>query len=170
MEELTITEIPEIPTLPLVSAISILTNRDIGMDIETINGISGVDGVDGVDGEIIEIKEKYVYLDDYSIVDDIIITLAIEFTKNKHDYDVKNDQVLKAKQYLNETSWIWEKFNRNVIVLKDLTEEEFKIKYNDIILKQEEYRLLINTIEPELINLENMLKNNTTIEVNGGIK
>lgn len=167
MEELTITEIPEIPTLPLVSAISMLTNRDIGMDIETINGISGVDGVDG---KIVEIKEKYVYLDDYSIVDDTTITLAIEFTKNKHDYDVKNDQVLKAKQYLNETSWIWEKFNRNVIVLKDLTEEEFKIKYNDIILKQEEYRLLINTIEPELINLENMLKNNTTVEINGGIK
>lgn len=164
MEELTITEIPEIPTLPLVSAISILTNRNIGMDIETINGISGVDG------EIVEIKEKYVYLDDYSIVDDTTITLAIEFTKNKHDYDVKNDQVLKAKQYLNETSWIWEKFNRNVIVLKDLTEEEFKIKYNDIVLKQEEYRVLINTIEPELINLENMLKNNTTVEINGGIK
>jgi hypothetical protein len=121
-------------------------------------------------GNYTEIKEKYVYLDDYSIVDDTTVTLAIEFTKNKHDYDVKNDQVLKAKQYLNETSWIWEKFNRNVIVLKDLTEEEFKIKYNDIILKQEEYRILINTIEPELINLENMLKNNTTVEINGGIK
>jgi preprotein translocase subunit YajC len=67
------------------------------------------------------------------IVDDTTVTLAIEFTKNKHDYDVKNDQVLKAKQYLNETSWIWEKFNRNVIVLKDLTEEEFKImkSHND---------------------------------------
>jgi hypothetical protein len=164
MEKLTMTGTPEIPTLPLVSTISILTNRDIGMNVETINGIGGIDG------EIIEIKEKYVYLDDYSIVDDTTVTLAIEFTKNKHDYDVKNDQVLKAKQYLNETSWIWEKFNRNVIVLKDLTEEEFKIKYNDIILKQEEYRILINTIEPELINLENMLKNNTTVEINGGIK
>ena len=54
------------------------------------------------------------------------------------------------KQYLIETGWIWEKYNRNVLVLKDMTSEEFSLKYADIISKQEEYRALMNELEVQL--------------------
>ena len=50
-----------------------------------------------------------------------------------------NSQIQEAKAYLTETGWIWEKYNRNVLVLKDMTSEEFNLKYSDIISKQEEY-------------------------------
>lgn len=50
--------------------------------------------------------------------------------------------------------WIWEKYSRNVLVLKDLTVEEFNTKYGDIILAQEEARLNINKYEQELLALE----------------
>ena len=59
-------------------------------------------------------------------------------------------QIQEAKSYLNETSWIWEKFSRNVVVLKDMTEEEFSLKYADIIAEQERNRLLINELEIQL--------------------
>ena len=59
-------------------------------------------------------------------------------------------QLQEAKSYLSETSWIWEKYSRNVTVLGDLTTEEFRLKYADIITKQEEARALINELELEL--------------------
>ena len=59
-------------------------------------------------------------------------------------------QINEAKNYLSETSWIWEKFSRNVVVLKDMTEEEFSLKYADIIAEQERNRLLINELELQL--------------------
>ena len=59
-------------------------------------------------------------------------------------------RISEAKQYLSATSWIWEKYNRNVTVLGDLTNDEFKLKYADIIALQEEARVLINTLEFEL--------------------
>lgn len=58
------------------------------------------------------------------------------------------------KEYLIETGWIWEKYNRNVLVLKDMTSEEFSLKYADIISKQEEYRALINELEVQIPNNE----------------
>ena len=61
-----------------------------------------------------------------------------------------NSQIQEAKAYLTETGWIWEKYNRNVLVLKDMTSEEFNLKYSDIISKQEEYRALINELEVQL--------------------
>lgn len=61
-----------------------------------------------------------------------------------------NSQIQEAKAYLTETGWIWEKYNRNVLVLKDMTSEEFNLKYTDIISKQEEYRALINELEVQL--------------------
>lgn len=61
-----------------------------------------------------------------------------------------NSQIQEAKAYLTDTGWIWEKYNRNVLVLKDLTSEEFNLKYSDIISKQEEYRTLINELEVQL--------------------
>ena len=64
-----------------------------------------------------------------------------------------NQKIQEAKSYINGTGWIWEKYNRNVLVLKDLTDEEFRLKYSDIINLQEESRLLINTLEIELNNL-----------------
>ena len=67
--------------------------------------------------------------------------------------EILNQQINEAKSYINGTGWIWEKYNRNVLVLKDLTDGEFRLKYNDIINLQEESRLLINTLEIELNNL-----------------
>lgn len=67
----------------------------------------------------------------------------------KQEQDL-NTQIQEAKAYLSETFWIWEKYNRNVIVIGDLTNEEFKLKYADIITKQEESRELINALELEI--------------------
>lgn len=64
----------------------------------------------------------------------------------KTEEQILSEKIAGAKRYLSDTGWIWEKYNRNVLVLKDLTEEEFKIKYDDIILKQEECRILINEL------------------------
>lgn len=61
-----------------------------------------------------------------------------------------NTQITEAKTYLADTGWIWEKYNRNVLVLKDMTSEEFNLKYSYIINKQEEYRALINELEVQL--------------------
>ena len=59
-------------------------------------------------------------------------------------------QIQEVKQYLTETGWIWEKYNRNVLVLKDMTSDEINLKYSDIISKQEECRALINELEVQL--------------------
>lgn len=59
-------------------------------------------------------------------------------------------RIAEAKQYLSETGWIWEKYSRNVLSLQDMTDAEFKTKYTDIIVLQEEVRVLINTLELEL--------------------
>ena len=61
-----------------------------------------------------------------------------------------NAKIVEAKSYLTETGWIWEKYNRNVLVLKDMTNEEFNLKYSEVISKQEEYRALINELEVQL--------------------
>lgn len=61
-----------------------------------------------------------------------------------------SSQIQEAKAYLTDTGWIWEKYNRNVLVLKDMTNEEFNLKYSDVISKQEEYRVLINELEVQL--------------------
>lgn len=77
-----------------------------------------------------------------------------EFTEEEIKVSTLNKQIQEAKTYLSETSWIWEKYSRNVLVLKDLTVEEFNTKYGDIILAQEEARLNINKYEQELLALE----------------
>ena len=77
-----------------------------------------------------------------------------EFTIEEIKVSTLNKQIQEAKTYLSETSWIWEKYSRNVLVLKDLTVEEFNTKYGDIILAQEEARLNINKYEQELLALE----------------
>ena len=82
-------------------------------------------------GEILE-------LEDAPIVERSLEEIEAEILQNKLN---------EAKQYLQETGWIWEKYNRNVLVLKDTTSEEFAAKYADIITKQEECRLLINELE-----------------------
>lgn len=73
---------------------------------------------------------------------ELVDVLALE----KQEQDL-NTQIQEAKTYLSETSWVWEKYSRNVIILGDLTNEEFKLKYLDIITKQEESRALINALE-----------------------
>ena len=80
---------------------------------------------------------------------ELVDALALE----KQEQDL-NTQIQEAKNYLSETSWIWEKYSRNVTVLGDLTNEEFKLKYADIITKQEEARVLINTLEVHLENID----------------
>ena len=73
-----------------------------------------------------------------------------EFTEEELRIKEVNSQIQEAKQYLTGTGWIWEKYNRNVLVLKDMTSEEFNLKYSDTINKQEEYRALINELEVQL--------------------
>lgn len=73
-----------------------------------------------------------------------------EFTEEELRIKEINSQIQEAKAYLTETGWIWEKYNRNVLVLKDMTNEEFNLKYSDVISKQEEYRALINELEVQL--------------------
>ena len=52
--------------------------------------------------------------------------------------------IYEAYKYLESTSWIWEKYSRNVLVLKSMTSDEFYVKYKAIIDKQEEARNTIN--------------------------
>ena len=73
-----------------------------------------------------------------------------EFTDEELRITYINKQIQEAKAYLTDTGWIWEKYNRNVLVLKDMTNEEFNLKYSDIISKQEKYRTLINELEVQL--------------------
>ena len=73
-----------------------------------------------------------------------------EFTEEELAKQESDRQIQEAKTYLTETGWIWEKYNRNVLVLKDMTNEEFNLKYSDAISKQEEYRALINELEVQL--------------------
>ena len=77
-----------------------------------------------------------------------------EFTEEEIKVSTLNKQIQEAKTYLSETSWIWEKYSRNVLSLKDMTQEEFNTKYQDIIIAQEEARLNINKYEQELLALE----------------
>ena len=77
-----------------------------------------------------------------------------EFTEEEIKIKDLNKQIQEAKTYLSETSWIWEKYSRNVLSLKDMTQEEFNTKYQDIIIAQEEARLNINKYEQELLALE----------------
>lgn len=62
--------------------------------------------------------------------------------------------IAEANMYLDETSWIWEKYSRNVLVLNNMTNKEFNIKYLDIISKQEQYRLDVNMYEKDILNLK----------------
>lgn len=77
-----------------------------------------------------------------------------EFTEEEIKIKDLNKQLQEAKTYLSETSWIWEKYSRNVLSLKDMTQEEFNTKYQDIIIAQEEARLNINKYEQELVAIE----------------
>ena len=73
-----------------------------------------------------------------------------EFTEEELRIKELHNQILEAKAYLTDTGWIWEKHNRTVLVLKNMTNEEFNLKYSDVISKQEEYRALINELEVQL--------------------
>ena len=65
--------------------------------------------------------------------------------------------IVEANIYLTETSWIWEKYSRNVLVLNNMTNEEFNTKYQYIISKQEQCRLDINKYEKDILNLEGVI-------------
>ena len=85
-----------------------------------------------------------------SKINEIIFETEKVLMSNKDYMLTPEYKIQEAKNYLSETSWIWEKFNRNVVVLKDMTEEEFSLKYADIIAEQERNRLLINELEIQL--------------------
>lgn len=72
------------------------------------------------------------------------LLLALE---QEQSNQVKEQQLAEANQYFKDTAWIWEKYNRNVVMLGDLTADEFRVKYADIIAKQEEARATINSLE-----------------------
>jgi len=91
--------------------------------------------------------DKYVEFDGIKEIPQEIVDEAILKQKKEIEEQLNSEQVQEAKQYLQATGWIWEKYNRNVLVLKDTTSEEFEEKYADIIAKQEECRLLINELE-----------------------
>ena len=96
--------------------------------------------------EIIATQEELSYA---------LSVLGEEFTKEEleskiqefHTNKFNEQSLVEAKQYLQDTGWVWEKYNRNVLVLKNTTNEEFAEKYADIIEKQEESRLLIKELE-----------------------
>ena len=91
--------------------------------------------------------DDYVVFENLEKVSQDKIDEAMILKEQKEKEIVNQNKINEAKNYLVDTCWIWEKYNRNVLVLKDLTEDEFKTKYNDIILKQEECRTLINELE-----------------------
>ena len=97
-------------------------------------------------GEII--PESFIEYEVGKEPQELLDALSLE----KQEQDLTK-QIQEAKTYLSETSWIWEKYSRNVTVLGDLTNEEFKLKYADIITKQEEARLLINSLELHFENI-----------------
>lgn len=72
------------------------------------------------------------------------LVLALE---QEQANQILEQQLAEANQYFKDTAWIWEKYNRNVVMLGDLTADEFRAKYADIIAKQEEARALINELE-----------------------
>ena len=88
-----------------------------------------------------------------SFIEYILGQEPVELTKAINKENIIQDltrRIAEAKQYLSETSWIWEKYNRNVTILGALTNDEFKLKYDDIITKQEEARELINILEIQI--------------------
>lgn len=76
-----------------------------------------------------------------------------EIAKQNTIIDLQN-KIQEAKAYLSSTAWIWEKYSRNVTVIGDITLEEFKLKYTDIISNQEQCRLDINKCEQDILQLQ----------------
>lgn len=118
------------------------TNKLLGWYDDSIHEIIPTPNIkvtDEVWQEAININAN-CYEDEKFTVKDFRTAEEIKEQENKK-------QLYEAKSYLETTGWIWEKYNRNVIVLKTMTNTEFKTKYDDIIKAQEEARILINKIE-----------------------
>jgi len=91
--------------------------------------------------------DEYVYIDTKEKVEDENMELALKLRQEKLDANDFSNKLREANNYLLETSWIWEKYARNVQLLKDITEDEFRTKYADIITKQEVARKFIRDNE-----------------------
>ena len=101
-------------------------------------------------GTLINVQVEEVVTKDYVVKYSYKQMFTAETNEEKLE-KIKTQMLVEIyKEYLIETGWIWEKYNRNVLVLKDMTNEEFNLKYADIINKQEEYRTLINELEVQL--------------------
>ena len=101
-------------------------------------------------GTLINVQVEEVVTDDEVVKYSYKQIFTTETNEEKLE-KIKTQMLVEIyKEYLIETGWIWEKYNRNVLVLKDMTSEEFNLKYIDIIAKQEEYRALINALEVQL--------------------
>lgn len=72
-----------------------------------------------------------------------------EFEKQKL-IDELQTQLKSYRDYLSETSWIWDKYQRNCVILKNISEDSFNEAYKDIIEKQEFARNEIKRIEIQL--------------------
>lgn len=99
----------------------------VNFDVEEINEVIELDGEETT-------KTIYQYNQ---------ISLPQNATEDKIAKAILKAQQQLAQEYLDNTGWVWEKYNRNVIVLKNMTNEEFLEKYNDIIYKQEECREIL---------------------------
>ena len=101
-------------------------------------------------GTLINVQVEEVVTKDYVVKYSYKQMFTTETNEEKLE-KIKTQMLVEIyKEYLIETGWIWEKYNRNVLVLKDMTNEEFNLKYSDIISKQEKYRTLINELEVQL--------------------
>jgi len=87
------------------------------------------------------VPESYIEYEIGNEPEELVLALEQEQANQ-----VKQQQLAEANQYFKDTAWIWEKYNRNVVMLGDLTADEFRVKYADIIAKQEEARALINEL------------------------
>lgn len=87
------------------------------------------------------VPESYIEYEIGKEPEELVLAL-----KQEQANQVKQQQLAEANRYFKDTAWIWEKYNRNVVMLGDLTVDEFRAKYADIITKQEEARALINEL------------------------
>ena len=105
-------------------------------------------------GTFINVQAEEVVLEDEVVKYKYKQVFTTETNEEKLE-KIKTQMLVEIyKEYLIETGWVWEKYNRNVLVLKDMTSEEFSLKYVDMISKQEEYRALINELEVQIPNNE----------------
>lgn len=125
------------------------TNKILGWYDEEINPViptPNIEITDEVWQEALSINAN-CYEDGKFIVKDFRTEEEIQKQKL---IDELQTQLKSYRDYLNETSWIWDKYQRNCVTLKNISEDSFNEAYKDIIEKQEFARNEIKRIETQL--------------------